>query len=175
MSDVRETLQDLMARRLREMGRRRGRSALTLREAHEALRDATGATPVSYETCRKILKGEHSGHISDPTADALSIMLDVSVGEILTAAGQRPRLGKFSLPSRADRLDDRERRVVLSVVDAILDAAEGGAEVVRLPESLDTVIARLSESDAETVRALAATATGETRERLLRAIEGGAS
>lgn len=125
MSDVQETLQELMHRRLREMGSRRGRETpLNLREAHEAIKDSDGKALVSYETARQIHVGTYKSKLSEDSADGLAAMLDMSASEILEAAGQRRRLGKFSLPRRADRLDDKERRAVLAVVDAILDAAK---------------------------------------------------
>jgi hypothetical protein len=134
VSDV-ETLQELMTRRLREMGRRRGRDTLTLREVHESIKDDAGKAPVSYETARQILKGQYTSRLSDESADGLATMLDVSVSQVLAAAGQRPRLGRFALPRKADRLNDKERRAVLAVVDAILDAS--GSE--RAEESRPTI------------------------------------
>lgn len=121
---VDETLQELVERRLREMGRARGRDEpLTLLEVWESLpEDDRGKRAVSYEICRRIARGVHR-NIGDQTADALATMLDAPVGEVLRAAGQRPRLGRFDLPRRADRLTEREREAVVSVVDAILNAA----------------------------------------------------
>lgn len=134
MSDVTETLQDLMERRLREMGHRRGRGeSISLREAYQRLvdeanvqnmRDKDDAQPMripTYEVFRRIRNGHTS--ITDPTASALATMLKVPVDEVYAAARIRPRLGRFELPTRADRLDPQQRQVVLSVVDAILDAA----------------------------------------------------
>lgn len=135
MSDVTETLQDLMERRLREMGKRRGRGeSISLREAYQRLVDYTNdrnreraerneepePAPPTYEVFRRIRNGHTK--ISDPTATALATMLDVPVGDVYAAARIRPRLGRFELPTRADRLDDSQRQVVVSVVDAILQA-----------------------------------------------------
>lgn len=126
MSDVNETLQELVERRLREMGQRRGRGEnLSLREAWMRLPELpNGARAVSYETVRRIRELGHN-KIGDGTADALATMLDVPVDVVLQAAGQRVRLGKFDLPRRADRLTEAERAAVLGVVDAILEAASG--------------------------------------------------
>lgn len=143
MSDVNETLQDLMERRLREMGKRRGRGeSISLREAYQRFVDqvadqnARGGpdAPIqvpTYEVFRRIRNG-HT-RISDPTASALATMLGVDVNDVYAAAGQPPRLGRFELPSRADRLDGQQRAVVLNVVDAILDAAGTGRSGDRPP------------------------------------------
>lgn len=135
MSDVNETLQDLMERRLREMGHRRGRGeSISLREAYQRMadqasvqnrRDGADGAPMripTYEVFRRIRNGHTS--ITDPTASALATMLDVPIEDVYRAAGIRPRLGRFELPTRADRLDQQQRSVVLSVIDAILDAGE---------------------------------------------------
>lgn len=124
MSPVQETLQELVERRLREMGQRRGRGEnISLREAWLRLPEgANGSRAVSYETVRRIRENGHH-NIGEETADALATMLGTSVDEVLAAAGQRPRLGRFDLPPRADRLTQSERTAVLSVVDAILEAA----------------------------------------------------
>ncbi|WP_210651306.1 hypothetical protein [Nocardioides sp. SYSU D00065] len=124
MSDVNaETLQDLMERRLKELGQRRGRGEqISLHEAYDRLVEKVGpgGDVPTYEVFRRIRQG-HS-KITDRTADALATMLGVDVEQVLIAAGQRPRLTKFELPARADRLTESERRAVLGVVDAILDA-----------------------------------------------------
>lgn len=122
MADVTETLQQFLERRLRELGARRGRDTLSLREVWQTLpTDDAGKRPISYELVRRVRENGHS-NISDRAADAIATMLDVAVGDVLIAAGQRPRLGRFELPRRADRLTDREREVILAVVDAILNA-----------------------------------------------------
>lgn len=127
MSDVNETLQQLLERRLREMGKRRGRGeSISLREAWQRLpEDEHGQRRPTYEVFRRIRQTGHS-NITDETADALATMLDVPVDQVLRSAGQRPRLGRFELPRRADRLTGSERTVVLSVVDAILEAGARG-------------------------------------------------
>ena len=125
MAQSNETLQELLERRLRELGHRRGRGEnLSLREAYLRLPEQPGGgRAISYETVRRIRETGHH-NISDDTADAIAVMLKVKVDEVLLAAGQRRRLGRFELPRRADRLNERERQTVLDVVDAILDAAE---------------------------------------------------
>lgn len=120
-----ETLQDLMERRLREMGKRRGRGeSISLREAYQRLVDEAGedAKLPTYEVFRRIRNGHTS--ITDPTASALATMLGVPVEDVYAAASIRPPLSRFELPTRADRLDGNQRQVVLSVVDAILQAGD---------------------------------------------------
>ena len=139
MSDVNETLQQLLERRLRELGARRGGGPLSLREVWQSLpTDENGRRPISYELVRRVRENGHS-NIQDRAADAIATMLDVAVSDVLQAAGQRPRLGRFELPRRADRLNDSERGVVLSVVDAILDAAKADRPPGALSEVPRTV------------------------------------
>lgn len=121
MSDVNETLQELLNRRLREMGG--NHEPRTLRSAHQAL--PAGGDWVTYEVVRRVSKGH--ARITDRAASTLATMLAVGEDEIRQAAGQRSKLGPFELPPRAERLNESERGVVLSVVDAILSAAEGDA------------------------------------------------
>jgi predicted DNA-binding protein len=132
LSDVNaETLQDLMERRLKELGQRRGRGEqISLHEAYDRMVEQLGkdADVPTYEVFRRIRTQGHS-KITDRTADALATMLDVDVNEVLEAAGQRKRLGRFDLPRTADRLDEVERAAVLGVVDAILRASNRGSVV----------------------------------------------
>lgn len=131
MSDVNETLQDLLERRLKELGQRRGRGEqISLHEAYDRMVEKLGkdADVPTYEVFRRIRTTGHA-KITDRTADALATMLEVGVNEVLEAAGQRKRLGRFDLPRSADRLDEAERAAVLGVVDAILKA--GGRDNVR--------------------------------------------
>lgn len=127
MSDVTaETLQDLMERRLKELGQRRGRGEqISLHEAYDRLLEKVGpdGDVPTYEVFRRIRTSGHS-KITARTADALATMLGVDVDEVLRAAGQRPRLTRFELPERADQLTESERKAVLGVVDAILDASD---------------------------------------------------
>lgn len=150
MSSVNETLQELVERRLREMGQRRGRGeSISLREAWLRLPEReNGSRAVSYETVRRIREYGHT-KIGDQIADALATMFDVDVDEVLRAAGQRPRVGPWELPVRAQRLTPAERLVVEGVIDAILDAAD----VVRGQAPDDKPAGR---PNAERLRAVAA-------------------
>jgi hypothetical protein len=109
-------LQQLVERRLADLGDHRGPMAT---------RQAAGRSGgrVSYETLRLIKKGQHSGSISPEVAEGLALALDVPLSTVLTVAGRRIPQGAFVLPKRAEALTKSERSVVLSVVDAILDAA----------------------------------------------------
>lgn len=155
MSDMTETLQDLLERRLREMGKRRGRGEnLSLREAWMRLpEDDEGKRAVSYETVRRIREIGHT-KINDQTADALATMLDVNVDTVLAAAGQRRRLGKFELPRRADRLTEPERAAILGVVDAILTAG-GNRDDTTAATQLRAVADSGEASDAAKVEEIA--------------------
>lgn len=111
-----ETLQDLVVRRLNELDTSLHAAWLLLPE------DERGRRAISYETVRRVRENGHYT-ISETTVDALAFMLKVDADVVLTAAGQRPRLGPFVLPSRADGLTEEERRTVIAVIDAILNAA----------------------------------------------------
>src|SRR5215213_288767 len=115
MSDVSD-LQQLVETRLRELGDHRG--PLSTRQAA-----ARAGGKVSYETLRLIRTGRHSGSISQDVAEGLALALDVPLTKVLAVAGRRIPQGPFVLPKRAEALTKSERGVVLSVVDAILDAA----------------------------------------------------
>lgn len=148
MSPVNETLQELVERRLREMGQRRGRGEnLSLREAWLRLpEDASGARAVSYETVRRVRELGHN-KIGDQTADALATMLGVDVDVVLEAAGQRKRLGRFDLPRRADRLTESERDAVLGVVDAILNATSDNVRTLTRREQMQQPQKRAARKD----------------------------
>ncbi len=115
MAEVRD-LQQLVERRLKELGGQRGPMS-----ARQAAARSEGR--VSYETLRLLLRGQHSGSIERETAEGVALALDVSVETVLRLVGQRIPLGPFVLPKRADTLTPPERAAVLSVVDAILGAA----------------------------------------------------
>lgn len=110
-------LRSLVERRLRELGDRTG--PMSVRAAADRSRGQ-----VSYETLRLIAVGQHSGKISPQVAEGLSLALDVPVSSIYQAAGRPRPQGRFDLPERADALNARERKAVLSVIDAILAAHE---------------------------------------------------
>lgn len=112
-------LQDLVLRRMAELGGDQGPLSL---------RDVTAASQnmVSHETVRAIMRGTHSGRITDRTAEGLSRALRIPVEHIYRAAGQPRRQGRWTLPERFDRLDFNQRRLVEEVAAAILDSYEKG-------------------------------------------------
>ncbi len=119
-----DDLQQLVEQRLRDLGGPTGPMS-----ARRAAGRSSGL--VSYETLRLLLRGQHSGSISRETAIGLAQALEVSLEQVLRLAGKRIPLGPFTLPERADTLIAAERAVVLSVVDAILDAARRDRSLIR--------------------------------------------
>lgn len=110
-------LQQLVDRRLKELGDHRG--PMPTRRAA-----ARSNGKISYETLRLLKLGRHSGSITLDTAEGLALALDLPLEAVLGVAGQRIPQGPFVLPKRADTLTKSERAVVLSMIDAILDAAD---------------------------------------------------
>jgi hypothetical protein len=150
VSDVPETLQQLVKRRLREMGAERGRDEpLSLLEAFNAVPDPE----ITYELVRRVEKKGHT-NIGPKAVRTIATMLGVAADDVSAAAGQRPIRGRFELPERADMLEQPEREVIVAVIDALLDASRrrqkvGHASVTELrparpdrPESLDELAAR---------------------------------
>ncbi|MGL5858051.1 MAG: hypothetical protein ACRC35_06545 [Angustibacter sp.] len=111
-----QNLQELVDRRLWELGER-GKPLSTRMAAQRS------HGKVSYETLRLLQSGKHSGSVNRDTAEGIAEALDVPLNRVLRLAGQRIPQGPFVLPKKADTLTPSERATVLSVVDAILDAA----------------------------------------------------
>jgi hypothetical protein len=116
--DVNE-LQDLMLRRLAELGT--PGSPMSIRQATERARGL-----VSYEILRKIARGEHSGRISDSTAEGIARALDVPVQSVYDAARVPRPVSRWQWPARFDRLDVAQRRIVEDVAAGFLEAYEKG-------------------------------------------------
>lgn len=112
-------LQDLMLRRLAELGV--PGSPMSIRQATERARGL-----VSYEILRKITRGEHSGRISDSTAEGLARALDVPVQTVYDAARVPRPVSRWQWPARFDRLDQAQRRIVEEVAGGFLEAYEKG-------------------------------------------------
>jgi hypothetical protein len=112
-------LQDLMLRRLAELGT--PGSPMSIRQATERARGL-----VSYEILRKIARGEHSGRITDSTAEGLALGLDVPVGSVYQAARVPRPMSRWQWPARFDRLDPAQRRIVEDVAAALLESYEKG-------------------------------------------------
>lgn len=119
VADVKD-LQRLVRERLIELGSKD--RPLSVRDAAARANNA-----ISHETIRQIAAGEHSGRMEDRTVNALAVAIDVPRSRVLQALHrtQTQPLQPFRLPERANRLGLRQRRAVLTVVDAMLDAAEG--------------------------------------------------
>jgi hypothetical protein len=112
-------LQDLMLTRLAELGE--PKSPMSLRRATERARGL-----VSYEILRKISRGEHSGRITDSTAEGLARALDVPVQAVYDAAKVPRPQSRWQWPARFDRLDVAQRRIVEEVAGGFLEAYEKG-------------------------------------------------
>lgn len=167
MPDGDETLQELVERRMRELGDR-GKplsvNALWLRGG--------GADHWSREILRRIVMKGHT-RIGDDVAERLSIAIEVPVNQVLAAAGQRRRLKPFRLPDRANRLTDTEREIVRLVVDGFLgaysddDAVHPSARTTaRQPRSLRTARAlEIPEPDLNRVAARRGRSRGKEQVR----------
>jgi transcriptional regulator with XRE-family HTH domain len=96
----------------------RDRQGLSLREVAEL----SGGI-VSHSSVHAIEHGARS-EVGDETLDGLAKALGVPIDRLRRAAGVRtPDVQEpFVLPRRASRLSRKEREVVLSMVDALLEA-----------------------------------------------------
>jgi hypothetical protein len=112
-------LQQLVVRRLHDLGDATGPMS-----AREAAKKSRGL--ISYETLRVIARGDHSGRISDDTAQGLAFALDVPLSQVYEAASAPQPTSRWELPPRFDRLDQSQRRVVEAVAAAMLEAYERG-------------------------------------------------
>lgn len=115
----RESLQQLVLRRLRELGGDQGPvSARQAVRGHEEL--------VSYETVRVIARGVHQGGITDKTAEGLSRALKVPIAAVYEAAGVPSPGSRWEWPDRFARLSPRQRELVEQFAGALLDAYDQG-------------------------------------------------
>jgi len=112
-----ETLADLLELAEQRQGVRGGRAL--------ARRAGELGHEVSHTTLNKILAGRTENRQSDGTVDAVAVLAGVARARAHAAAGRpapgRPFAGE--LPPEADRLNRRQRDVVLAVVRALLDSA----------------------------------------------------
>lgn len=108
-----------LQRRIREAARQAG--------GYRSLARRTGGL-VSVSTLNNIATGRHSGRLTDPTVHGIALAIDMPAKEVARIAGTQlaDELPPFVLPKRANRLTQPQRRVILSVVDAILTATEAG-------------------------------------------------
>ena len=112
-------LATLMLRRLAELGT--PGAPMSIRQATERARGLA-----SFETLRQIARGEHSGRISDRTAEGIALALEVSVKEVYDAARVPRPQSRWNWPAKFDRLDQPQRRLVEDVAAALLEAYEKG-------------------------------------------------
>jgi hypothetical protein len=112
-------LQDLLLRRLGELGT--PGAPMSIRQATERARGL-----VSYEILRKIVRGEHSGRISDSTAEGIALAVDVPAATVYQAARVPRPLSRWQWPARFDRLDPAQRRLVEDVAASLLESYEKG-------------------------------------------------
>jgi hypothetical protein len=117
-------LQDLMLRRLAELGD--PGQPLSLRRAAEKTRGL-----VSYEILRQIARGEHSGNVTDRSAEGIALAIGVPVEQVYQAAKVPRPSGRWQWPARFDRLDLSQRRVVEDVAAGFLDSYEKGLRDAR--------------------------------------------
>lgn len=90
---------------------------MTVRQVADASGGLISPTHVSA-----IERGSTS-NVRDTTLDGLVVALGISDTAIRRAVGfTRNTMGPFKLPARADRLNERERKVVLALIDTILAA-----------------------------------------------------
>lgn len=122
MADVTD-LRQLVLRRLAELGER-GRP-LSQRDAA----DRSGGR-ISHATIGNITSGRHGGKLDDRTVEGLALALDVPRSEILRALHRTSQsvLRPFEAPERWQRLTHTQRKVVISVGNALLDSYEQGQD-----------------------------------------------
>lgn len=115
-----ERLQDLILRRLAELGDESGPMT-----AREAARRAEGL--VSYETLRNLARGvRHTGRITDRVAEGLARALQVPVAKVYEAAGVQQPGENWEWPERFNRIPVSSRRLVEDVAAALLEAYDRG-------------------------------------------------
>lgn len=106
-----ETLPELITRRLSELDR----------SARTAAGNAHGL--ISNFTLSRYARGA-GGRLEMRTAQGIALACDVTLDEVLHAAGMPMAPGDFILPERAHKLTSKERLAVIAVVDAMLAATD---------------------------------------------------
>lgn len=115
-----------------------------------SLRELARISGIGPQTASRLLAGE--GIPDEVTLRRVADALVVPLPQLRELAG-RPRgeLTPFVLPARADQLSEGQRAVVLSVVDALLDASSGREQPVAEGEAL-RLVGRLRDPDGPTPR-----------------------
>jgi hypothetical protein len=122
--DLPNQLQQLVLTRLAELGEP-GRP-MSLRAAAERARGLT-----THHTLTAIANGEHSGRISDRTAEGIAAALDVPVTRVYDAAGAPRPHGRWHWPDKFDRVRPEDRVLIEDLAAALLKAEERGYERAR--------------------------------------------
>lgn len=112
-------LQQLVLRRLADLGEP-GRP-MSLRAAADRARGLT-----SHHTLTAIANGEHSGRITDRTAEGIAAALSVPVATVYEAAGAPRPYGRWHWPEKFDRVRPEDRAIIEDLVSALLKAEERG-------------------------------------------------
>lgn len=112
-------LQQLVLTRLAELGEP-GRP-MSIRAAAERARGLT-----SHHTLTAIANGEHSGRISDRTAEGVAAALAVPVARVYDAAGVPRPHGRWHWPDKFDRVRPEDRVLIEDLASALLKAEERG-------------------------------------------------
>lgn len=96
----------------------------SIAELHRRLPE--GEDRIAYETVRLLSNGDQRNTRDPRVPRDLALILDVAEDQVRAALKIEPNFGIFELPPRAQGLAPSERKVVLSVVDAIITAKRGG-------------------------------------------------
>lgn len=106
-----------LARLIRDAAREAG--------GYRTLARRTGGL-VSVSTLNNIATGRHSGRLNDASIRGIALAVGTSAQNVARILGTEltDELPPFVLPKRANRLTQPQRRVILSVVDAILTATD---------------------------------------------------
>lgn len=118
---VADRLQHLVVTRLIEMGI--GGKPMSPRQA--ALR-SRGA--VSYDTLYRIVRGQHSGRLSDRVANGIAEGLDLPLADVYEAVGAPRPQARWVPPERLDRLTPYRRKLLEDLASALLEAEQEGYE-----------------------------------------------
>ena len=109
------------------------------------------AAGLAHETVRRVFAGK--GRPSETTIEKIAAAIGGSVPQMRLLAGRPPgELEPFVLPPEANRLGMREREVVRSMIQALLDAAERstGPSVSDPTRSALRRVGRLRDTDSAT-------------------------
>lgn len=118
---VANRLQELVVGRLVELGT----DGRPMSARQVALR-SRGA--VSYDTLYRIIRGTHSGRISDRVAQGIAEGLEVPVANVYAAAGVPRPQARWEPPERLDRLTPYRRKLLEDLGSALLEAEQEGYE-----------------------------------------------